>query len=259
MMDSVFQAEWLDAAGLWVGLIFSLLVFSAILGDHLLARLAQYVLVGAVLGYAVAVVWQSVLGMELVGALRADPAGNPWHWVPVGLAAVMLVAGLDRIFTQGRRGPPARGWRRWLRSIGAAPVLLLVAMAVAVAIVGALQGTLAPQFMQAARTGLPWGAPAEVFLTGALTLLLTTAGLVFFVVDADRHLGGQPAWVQRIMRGWIWLGQRAVWLAAGAIFARLIASRLSLFIAELHYLSSTFQATGVGESLAAWWRSMTGF
>ncbi|MCB0048710.1 MAG: hypothetical protein KDE24_04075, partial [Caldilinea sp.] len=88
-MDSVFQAEWLDAAGLWVGLIFSLLVFSAILGDHLLARLAQYVLVGAVLGYAVAVVWQSVLGMELVGALRADPAGNPWHWVPVGLAAVM--------------------------------------------------------------------------------------------------------------------------------------------------------------------------
>ncbi|MCB0048707.1 MAG: hypothetical protein KDE24_04060, partial [Caldilinea sp.] len=85
------------------------------------------------------------------------------------------------------------------------------------------------------------------------------AGLVFFVVDADRHLGGQPAWVQRIMRGWIWLGQRAVWLAAGAIFARLIASRLSLFIAELHYLSSTFQATGVGESLAAWWRSMTGF
>ncbi len=102
------------------------------------------------------------------------------------------------------------------------------------------------------------GAPAEVFLTGALTLLLTTAGLVFFVVDAERHLGGQPAWVQRIMHGWIWLGQRAVWLAAGAIFARLIASRLSLFIAELHYLSSTFQAAGVGESLAAWWRSMTG-
>lgn len=83
-------------------------------------------------------------------------------------------------------------------------------MAVAVAIVGALQGTLAPPVHASGAHRSAVGAPAEVFLTGALTLLLTTAGLVFFVVDADRHLGGQPAWVQRIMRGWIWLGQRRV-------------------------------------------------
>ncbi len=258
-MDSFLPADWFGVAGLWVGLVFSLLVFSAILGDHLLARLAQYVLVGASLGYATAVVWQSILGLPVVAALRAAPAANPWQWVPVGLAAVMLIAGIERIFAQGRPGAPARGWRRLLRGIGAIPVLLLVAMAVAVAAIGTLQGTLAPQFVQAARTGLPWGAPADVFLTGVLTLLLTTAALVFFVVDAERHLGGQPVWVQRIMHGWIWIGQRAVWLAAGAIFARLIASRLSLFIAELHYLSVTFQATGAGESLAAWWRTMTGF
>jgi len=258
-MASTFQAEWLDMVGLWVGLVFSLLVFSAILGDHLLARLAQYVLVGAVLGYAVAVVWQSVLATNLIAVLRADPAANPWHWGPVSLALLLLIAGIDRIFTQGRRGPPAKGWRRRLRSIGALPALLLMAMALAVAGIGTVQGTLLPQFMQAARSGLPWGAPVETFVAGALMLLLTTAGLVFFVVDSDRHLGGQPVWVQHLMRGWIWLGQRALWLAAGAIFARLVASRLSLFIAELHYLSATFQATGAGESLAAWWRSITGF
>lgn len=76
MMDSVFQAEWLDAAGLWVGLIFSLLVFSAILGDHLLARLAQYVLVGAVLGHAVAVVWQSVAWHGIGWRIACGPGGQ---------------------------------------------------------------------------------------------------------------------------------------------------------------------------------------
>ena len=258
-MASAFQAEWLDMVGLWAGIIFSLFLFSAILGDHLLARLGQYVLVGAVLGYAVTVVWQSVLATNLAAALRADPVADPVHWVPVGLVLLMLIAGIERIFAQGRRGPPTQGWRRWLRWLGVFPVLLLVAAAVAVAGIGALQGTLSPQFLQAARSGLPWGAPMETFLTGALMLLLTTAGLVFFVVDPDRHLGGQPTWVQRIMRGWVWLGQRAIWLAAGAVFARLVASRLSLFIAELHYLSSAFQATGVSENLAAWWRSITGF
>jgi len=257
-MGNALQAEWMSTAGMWVGFVFTLLVFSAIFGDHLLARFAQYVLVGAALGYAAVVTWQSLLALEFVAALRANPRADIWQWTPVVLAVIMALAGLERIFMQGRAQPAARGWRQALRGLGSLPALTLVALGVAVAGVGAVQGTLAPQFLSAARSSLEWGAAPAAFATGVMTLLLTTAALLFFVIDADRHLTTQPGWVQRLVRGWLWVGQRAVWLAAGALFARLFAARLTFFVAELNNWSVRLAGAGVGGWLADWWRMVTG-
>jgi hypothetical protein len=257
-MDSAFQAEWAGAAGLWTGFVFTLLIFSALLGDHLSARFAQYVLVGAVLGYAVVVTWQSILTSNLVMSLRTEPQAAIWNWTPVALAAIMAVAGLERIFSQGRADSQRSGWQRGLRTLGSIPALALVAVGVAVALIGGVQGALAPQFLHAARSALPWGAPLATFVTGLLTLLITTAALIFFVIDADRHLANQPVWVQRLMRGWIWVGQRALWLAAGALFARLFASRLSLFVAEMAYWTQVIRTTELGQMLEGWWRMLMG-
>jgi len=257
-MDKLLSPEWVNAAGVWVGFVFTLLIFSAIFGDHLLARFAQYVLVGAGLGYALVVTWHSILALEFVAALRADPQAASWEWTPVVLAAILAVAGLERIFAQGRPQPAARRWRRALRTLGAMPALTMVALGVAVAAVGAIQGTLAPQFLHTARSSLQWESEPTVFVTGALTLLLTTAALTFFVLDVDRHLQQQPGWVQRLGRGWAWIGQRAVWLAAGALFARLFAARLTLFIAELTRWLAQLQAAGIGAAFADWWRMITG-
>jgi hypothetical protein len=134
----------------------------------------------------------------------------------------------------------------------------MVAAALAIGAIGVIQGTLAPQLAQAARSGLSWGAPLTVLLGGALTLLITTGALLFFTVDPVQHLGGQPELVRRIMGGWLWIGQRAVWLAAGAIFARLFASRVSLLLAQFEYWATTFLATGIGQALATWWESLFG-
>lgn len=258
-MDSLMGPEWGSAAGLWIGFVFTLLIFSALLGDHLLARLAQHVLVGAVLGYAVVVTWQSILTSRLALALRADPQGQPWNWIPVLLALIMVVAGLERIFAQGRTSfGRSSGWRRGLRALGSAPALGLVSIGAAVALIGAVQGTLAPQFLSTARSGLNWGAEWTGFATGVLTLVITAASLLFFVVDAERHLAQQPTWAQRILSIWLWIGQRALWVAAGALFARLLASRLSLLAAQLAHWSSTLQSPPVGEMLARWWRMITG-
>jgi len=257
-MGNALTPEWISMAGMWVGFGFTLLIFSALFGDHLLARFAQYVLVGAGLGYAAVVTWQSILTLEFVTALRADPRSATWEWTPIVLAAILTVAGLERIFAQGRAQSATRGWRQALRTLGAIPALTLVALGVAVAAVGALQGTLAPQFLYAARSSLQWGSTPTVFAIGALTLLITTATLVFFVLDADQHLAHQPGWVQRLGRGWVWIGQRAIWLAAGALFARLFAARLTLFIAELTHWGGQLQAAGVGAALADWWRMITG-
>jgi hypothetical protein len=257
-MDSALQVEWAGALGLWTGFIFTLLIFSALLGDHLVARFAQYVLVGATLGYAVVITWQSILSSNLAMALRSGPPASPWHWIPVALAAILAVAGLERIFAQGRARSSRSRWRSALRMLGSIPALLLVAVAAAVALTGGVQGTLAPQFMYAARSGLEWDASPIAFATGLLTLLITAAALIFFAVDGDRHLAHQPVWVQRLMRGWIWVGQRALWLAAGALFARLFASRLSLFVAELAYWTQVIQSSELGQALEHGWRIVTG-
>lgn len=258
-MDNLVQIEWANAAGVWVGFIFTLLIFSALLGDHLLARLAQYILVGAVLGYAVVVTWQTILTSDVVTSLRTAPQEKPWNWIPILLAMIMLVAGLERIFTQGRAssGPGTRRIRG-LRALGALPALALVSIGAAVALVGAVQGTLAPQFLSAARYHLQWGTAWSGPITGMLVLVLTVASLLFFVVDADRHLEQQPLWIRRLMRIVLWTGQRALWLAAGALFARLLASRLSLLAAELAHWSSTLPSTPLGQALERWWRLVVG-
>ena len=61
-----------------------------------------------------------------------------------------------------------------------------------------------------------------------------------------------PNWVQRLMRAWVWFGQRAVWLAAGVIFARLLASRTSLLIAEFEFMRATFTSTGLWQIIQSW-------
>jgi hypothetical protein len=73
--------------------------------------------------------------------------------------------------------------------------------------------------------------------------------LLYLYVDPARYLAEQPVYVRRLLNSWLWLGQRAIWLAAGIIFARLMASRLSLLIARIDYLITTFSATPFWQ----WW------
>ena len=134
------------------------------------------------------------------------------------------------------------------------PVALLLAVGLAAGLFGAFQGTFAPQFLAAAQTAIDPGAPVPALLVGVLTLLVTTAALLFLYGDAPRYLRDQPAAVRQVLNGWLWLGQRAVWLAAGLIFARLLASRLSLLIARVDYFVTALYATPLWARLDAWLR-----
>jgi len=258
MIDLFNQPAWATSVGAWLGFAVVLLIFSGIFGDRWLARLGQYILLGAAIGYAAAITWRTLLELPLVQGLRDQPLARPWDWIPVLLAVLLLVAALERIFFQGEGGPPPAGFRRVLRWLGALPAAFLLAAGVAVAATGAVQGTLLPQFLQAARTGITWNAPLDVFLTGVITLVVTAAALVYFGLDPQRHLADQPALVQQIMRGWVWFGQRAVWLAAGVLFARLAVSRISLLIAQFEYLRIVFISSGAWQALETWWRARGG-
>ena len=254
MLEWWSQPGWVEAAAAAVGLGVALLIFSAILGDHWLARLGQHLLVGAGLGYAAAVTWHAMVGLPFVQDLIAAPAAAPWNWTPVLLALLLALAAAERLIFQGEGGPPAGGARRLLRWAGVLPAALLLAAGVAITAVGALQGTLLPQFLHAAATGLQLEAPLGLFLTGLLSLLITASALVYVALDPARHLEGQPAPVRGLVHAALWFGQRAVWFAAGALFARLAASRTSLLIAQLEWLRAALAATEVWQAVQGWMR-----
>ena len=246
----------LNQAGVWIGFIFSLLILSSILGDHGLARFAQHVLVGASFGYAVVIAYYHVLQPRLVAPLQAGDTANLSVWTPLVLGVMLLLAGLDRTALQqaqaARRLP---GWRRGLHAVGRLPAALLLGVGIGVAVIGTLQGTLFPQYVRAGQIGFAASGPNLQVLTGVLTLVLTTGALLSLFVDVQRHLADAPAAVVAVMSGWLWVGRRALWFAAGLVFARLLAARLSVLITQFETLAAVLHNTAPGEWLTQWWNS----
>lgn len=239
-----YGSEVLTVLGFWGGLIMTVLIFSALFGDNSLARTGQHLLVGASLGYAGVLAVQHVLRPQLITPLLADPTGDPRRWIVVGLGIVLIVAGLDRTARQGSGTPPP-SWRRGLQGIGRIPVAILLAVGLGAGLAGAFQGTLLPQFLRSARVAFaPTANPLDL-LTGVLFLLITTGALIHLYGDAERTLAEQPVLVRRLIRVWLWIGRRGLWLATGLIFARLMASRLSLLIARTDYLVTALGEEGL--------------
>ncbi len=247
---------WNDL-GVILGFVLSLFLFSYLLKENVLARLAQYILVGASLGYAGVLIVKNVLAPRLLAPLLAPrlalqiqeslatPPLLSW-WIPLILGLLLWLGGIEAM----RRPPAAQGasLRKLLRLLGVLPVALLLGTGLGVGIAGAIQGTLAPQFLRAAALGLPGEEVAGPVLTGLLTLIVTGGALLHLRAGESRLLQRGPG---RLLAGWAWIGQRALWLAAGLIFARLLAARLSLLIAQLNYFATQLQETGLWQWLLA--------
>lgn len=251
-------------AGLILGLALSLMIGSYIVRDSFLARLGQYVLVGAGLGYTVVLVWRNVLWPRLFAPLIADPMS--WQsapvtgllnlWVPLLLGVLMWGGGLELL----RRPPERRGGRSLLRLLAAVPAAILGGVVVGVAVSGAVQGTLWPQFAAAVGTGDgPGGTGQPIWLIRFLTLIITGGVLIHLQIGtsagasengpsspgsspsggSEASDAGRPRFDRMVLftllRVWEGIGRRAVWLAAGIVFARLVAARLSLTLSRLDY------------------------
>jgi len=249
------------------------MVFSMILGDNVLARLAQHVLVGAALGYVAVLAWQNVLRPRLFAPLFRPTPADPWLSVPLMLGVVLLIAGTDRILGRGRAASGIRsGWRGAVQRVGSITVTAVLGVVLAVTAFGLLQGTLIPQFWQATRLDTAQAPTSGALLGGVLTLLITIGVLLYICVeplfhtavpapsDAQEADGTQPApgVLRRIIQVWAAAGKRALWLAAGVLFARLMAAYLSLLIARLDYLLQMLERTPVWRLADSVWRLLGG-
>jgi len=203
-----------------VGLLLTLMVFSYLIGDNPLFRIAVYLFIGVASGYTAAIVWHSVLVPKLFQPLMAF---NP-------LAIVPLVFGVSLLAKLSAR-------TAWMGNFAMA---VLVGAGAAAAIGGALIGTLLPQ-AQAAIDGfdiLSAGSGLEAasrLLEGVIVLGGTVFTLASFHFSAGRAADGVPK-RNGIIEGIAWVGRIFIAITFGALYAGVYMSALTAMIERLSFV-----------------------
>src|SRR5438105_393932 len=220
-----------NSVGTFVSALFTFMVFTYIVGDNLFWRIAQHVLIGTVAAYAVVVAVHTLLIGQLLVPLtpqtfgRADLSPN---WTLVAPLALGLL-----LWTKAR---PGRIW------IGNLAVGFLLGVGAALALSGALLGTLAPQFDRTTQSlfeGMTLGmTPAQtlgVFVSNVVLLAGTFGALLAF-----HYVRGGQAPLARardaLLLSWGALGRGFIWITFGALFAGLTLSRVTLFVERVRFL-----------------------
>jgi hypothetical protein len=208
-----------DTIGLFIGFILTLLIYSYILGDNPAYRLAVHLLVGVSAAYAAVVVLRQVI-LPVFAQLIINPASvDSLLWLAPILLALLLI--LQRL--------PRFAW------LGDNALALLVGVGAAVALMGAVVGTLLPQT-------LAWYAPDEGSFTpwqGLMMAALTVCTLLTFHFTGPRAENGawrRPWWQQ----GAVQVGQAVLMITFGALFAGILSTSLVLLTERLGFYFTQF-------------------
>jgi len=219
-------------AGTVIAAILTFMVWSYLLGDNPAFRVAESLFVGTAVGYAVVVAWFSVVQPAFLGA--AAP-------LPPGLAAVPLILCLI-LMTKIR---PA--WS----SVGGIAVAFLVGVGAALAVGGALFGTLGPQISATARLSLnpaDYGDTqpllASTFFWQNLAVLVGTIGTFFYFTFNTQPQGPMAGFREGFTRFWSGMGRWVIMITLGALFANTAMSRIALLIDRVRWLLDLFGVSG---------------
>lgn len=206
----------MELIGLWASFLLTLMVFSYLLGDNLLYRLAVYVFAGVAAGYSAIVIWDGVLIPWLHDTLLL-PDASP-DQLTLGLAPLLI--GLFLLL---------RSWSPRGDGLSRLALAFLIGVGTAVALDGAINGTLLPLLFD---TG-------EGVVAGDLNSLLLPAGvvctLVYFQYQA-RRLPTGPGRRRRHVQLLALLGQGVIIVTLGAIYAAAILTSLTIFSERLGFL-----------------------
>ena len=205
----------LDLAPELVGVVLTLMVFSRLLGDNPAFRIVQYLFVGVSLGYAFVVIYHQVLRPSVIEAIAAknDPV-RLGVLLPPFLLAVLLLARIS-----------GRQQSSWLANL---PLALIFGVGSALALSGALVGTLMPQLQDSAR---PISSdPAEMVGSVLLALgVVATLCSFYFTVPRETLTGRAVAFGARIGR---WL----LMIAFGFFFAGSLLTYITALNERLAFL-----------------------
>ena len=217
-----------DLIGAAIGFLLTVAVLSYLLGDNPLYRLAVHVFVGATAAYAGLIAYHSVIYPRLIAPLFGFPqTGFSQEMISATIAlalSVLLLLGLSQK-------------TRWLGGIS---VAFVVGVGVAVAVGGAVMGTLLPQTSATFLSLLPVDSQTgavdwEKALEALVIVVGTVATLGFFYYGGRQNLGGKverPAIVKPVAV----VGQVFIGTAFGVMYAGALVASLAYFAERMESL-----------------------
>lgn len=206
--------------------LFTLLIFSYLIGDNPLFRIATYTFVGVSSGYIAAVVFRQIILARLFQPFTTALISG--SMLEKGLTVIPVIFALLIMMKISPR----------LAGMGRIAMAFLVGVAAAVTIAGALTGTLIPQVTGAINTLDLTAASArnidifETIFSGVITLAGTIFTLIYF------HFGARPkadGSMHRlgIIEVFAWIGRIFIGITLGAIFAGVYAAALTALIERI--------------------------
>ncbi|HEY6042918.1 MAG TPA: hypothetical protein VIX58_12375 [Anaerolineae bacterium] len=217
----------IEILGVAVGAILTLLVFSYLIHDTFLFRLAQAVFVGVAIGYGASLIIQNIILKSLVLPLLNREPDSVFLLFPLVLGILLFVFNLDK-----------RGEFRSL--MGNLPIAYLLGVGAALALVGALSGTLIPQFLRAIESVRRFGNLLEV-VNGLIMLIGTAGALLAFRFTTNFQQ--QPLRLYAsIARVWGGIGRGFIFITLGALFASVLTARVSVLIGQVYFVINDFPA-----------------
>lgn len=212
-----------------ISFLLTIMVLSYLIGDNALFRFTIHIFVGVSAGFVATVaIYQVIWPYLLIPLVTAPMMERGLLIVPLVLSALLLM-----------KISPRLSW------LGGPAVGYLVGAGAAVAIGGAVLGTILPQISAAAEPfdviGLTQRGinPLQSVFNGAVMLVGTIATLAYFHFGASRKADGS---VKRngLIEALAWLGKLFVALTLGVLFAGVYSAALSVFIDRVHSLFALF-------------------
>lgn len=203
--------------------LFTLLIFSYLLGDNPLFRVGVYIFVGASAGYIASVAFWQALYPKLIIPLAQ---GEILQVVPLLMMTLILMKVSPR-----------------LAGLASFAMAFLVGVGAAVTIVGAVSGTLMPQVEGTINAfSLNPAYLLETLINGVIILAGAVFSLAYF------HFGARPSKKDGTMRRFgpielmAWVGRLFIGITLGAVFAGVFSAALAALIERAASLFETIQA-----------------
>lgn len=211
-----------EVIGIWVAALLTLAVLSAILGYNPAFRLAEHLLVGVAAGYAGAIAWNLAL-LPRLRLLVSEPATYWYYGIFFALGLLLLT----------------RGTRAFSR-LGNLPLGVLFGTGAALALGGALSGSLVPQVRDTIMSVRPsdyGGGPVGWIraVDAALVVLCTIAVLSAFHFTAQRR-GALDNVALGLLGALGGVGRKIMMIAFGALLAGAAVSFFVILRSRLEFL-----------------------
>jgi hypothetical protein len=207
-----------------IAFLFTVMVFSYLIGDNPLFRLAIYVFVGVSAGYVAVVVWWQVIWPNVIIPVATGTANQKALLaVPILLSGLLLMKIWPALT---RLGMPAMGF--------------LVGAGAAVAIGGAVNGTLLPQVGATINAFGPQRIDSiDMFVNAVVVLAGVVASLAYFHFGARATADGT---LRRftVIEAAAFTGGIFVAVTLGVLFAGIYSAALTALIQRLYFLGAFF-------------------